>query len=442
MKKIMFLFLCYIYITTALAQQKEYSFNKSRTSQTIAKYTPGTFQVFKVVNKEISIPEYDTSMAITGQYKEMRSNFDKLHSDSIKYSSSYQLELEKYNDIDMATSKIGGFLKSSEKFKDKSHFLIDAQNIMIKYGDYLIYSNADVNKDKRKEFLTLRMDEANLRSHLIRVGNSIDANNRTPQNKSSQLSSALSRARESLQKTNKYDVAYNENGKVKTQKGLIIDSELDDLTTIEGTFSFVGTFSYISESTIKYAKNQLVETESGFPLIHNALKNEYYLDAGYMKLTYECGTNQEISDVISTINKAGYKTSDAKGDYIIHTTNGNITLTADIFEQVKKNNIIYISEISLSVKTFNSLLSEGQPFIDKLANHFNAYRSRTMTTDRLTVWKQDVTKADGIINKMKSLKGAEKENITNFNNQFPTERLKIYNDFWGVVMGSKQILGL
>jgi hypothetical protein len=251
-----------------------------------------------------------------------------------------------------------------------------------------------------------------------------------------------------------YTVAVEKMESSDSVKIYMKDTEIDDVTSLEGEFTVIGQFLIQEYNTKEFVRGQLINREflekrgeetSGkafYPLLYNQAKNEYYLDKGYVSFIYECGTKGDINSILSTINKAGFKTSDSNGDYIISTVNGNITLTADIVEAVKNGNTKYINDISSSVKTFKQLIIESQPLMDKLAGHYNAHRSRTMTNDRLALWKQDVIKADGVLKKMNSLKGAEKENIVNFNYQIPTETLKKYNDFWGVVNGSKQVLGL
>jgi hypothetical protein len=439
------------------AQTTKYTLSKSRTAPIIAKYVPGTFQAYRVVNKEVSFPIYDTISKITPEYAELSSRLEKLHNDSASYATQYQNELTAYNEISKAAEQIGNYLNKTGKFRDKSHFLAEAQTTFIKYNlDYLVYADDNVNSIRKKEFKGLRFNDIttpdSFDNHLRNVYNQIKGKSR-PYNNSSNINYDLQRTRRNLSQTQRYSITYKESGQKKQIKTYMVDSEIEDLTSIEGVFTSIGEFYFSTENTLAYLENQLIEksflesqneknSRHFSPLFYNSLKNEYYLDAGRMNFTYECGTNQEISDIITKINKAGYKTLDSKGDYIIQTPNGNITLTADILEQVKINNTKYISDISLSVKTFNSLLTESKPLIDKLANHFNAYSARTMTTDRLSIWKQDVVKADVILKKMNSLKGAEKENIYNFNNQFSNDRLKLYNDFWGVVVGSKQILGL
>jgi hypothetical protein len=232
------------------------------------------------------------------------------------------------------------------------------------------------------------------------------------------------------------------------------DYPIDDVTALEGEFIVVGEFYIHSYDSKKYTRNQLVERsiyessgeslsgKDACPLFYSSDKNEYYLDAGHIKLLYECGTNADVTSIIATINKAGFKTSDSNGDYKIQTANGNLTLTADIVEAVKNGNTKYITELSSSVKTFNQLMTESKPLVEKLAKHYSAHRAGTMTNERLAIWKQEALRADGVLKKMTSLKGAEKENIVNFNYQLSTDALNQYNEFWGVVNGSKQVLGL
>jgi hypothetical protein len=237
-------------------------------------------------------------------------------------------------------------------------------------------------------------------------------------------------------------------------KQYTVDSDVEDVASLNGKFTVIGRYYYqsykdrIAEAyqllDENYLKSKGVETyaKTFYPLLYSESNNQYYLDAGQISLIGECGTSAEVVEIISAINKAGYKTSDSNGKHIITTVNGNIILTSDILNAVQKGNTKYIDDISSSVKTFNQQLTQAQPLVDKLAGHYKAHRARTMTTDRLALWKQDFLKADGILKKMNSLKGAEKENITNFNEQFSTETLNKYNDFWGVVKGSKEVLGL
>jgi hypothetical protein len=237
-------------------------------------------------------------------------------------------------------------------------------------------------------------------------------------------------------------------------KKYTVDADVEDVASLNGKFTVIGRYYYQSykDRIAKayqlldedYLKSKGVETyaKTFYPLLYSESDNQYYLDAGQVSLIGESGTSAAVVEIISAINKAGYKTSDSNGRYIITTINGNIVLTSDILNAVQKGNTKYIDDISLSVKVFNQQLTQAQPLVDKLAGHFKAHRARTMTSDRIALWKQDVLKADGILKKMNSLKGAEKENITNFNEQFSTETLNRYNDFWGVVKGSKEVLGL
>lgn len=237
-------------------------------------------------------------------------------------------------------------------------------------------------------------------------------------------------------------------------KTYTVDSDVEDITSLTGSFTVVGRYYYQSYKDRVSEAYQLVDEESlqkkgietyaktFYPLLYNESTGEYFLDAGHVSLIGECGTSAEVAGVISTINKAGYKTSELNGRHMISTVNGNIVLTSDILNAVKNGNTKYIDEISQSVKVFKQQLTQAKPLIEKLAGHYKAHRARTMTNDRLAIWKQDLLKADGILKKMNSLKGAEKENIANFNEQFSTETLNEYNDFWGVVKGSKEVLGV
>lgn len=178
------------------------------------------------------------------------------------------------------------------------------------------------------------------------------------------------------------------------------------------------------------------------PLIYNSSTNEYYLDKGDLKLIYEAGINQEITAFLNKLQSLGYKTSDSKGDFIIHTNNGKLSLTADIVDEVNKGNNKYLEEISISVKTFNDLAQQSKPLMESLAKHFSSYQYATLTTDRLNVWKQDVLKADELNKKVNSLKGREKENIYNFQKHLDYHLIGEYNDFRDVLIASKKILGL
>jgi|GEM_PF-5424533 len=450
-KLILIILCCGTVSTACFSQNKTYTFNKTRTSQVLQTFMPGSFEVYKVSYKEVSIPLYDTINTLTPEYAQLKNDLDKLSNDSAAYTKKHQTELEKYNDMEKAAKNIDDFANSSQKYKDKSHLLAEAQATFTKYNlDYWVYADNNINSDKKREFNMMRLSESNFSNHLRKAYSKV-ASTLSPDNKADRLSYSFGTIRSKMNRIQKFQTSYKENGKTKQIKAYIIDSKVEDLTLIEGVFTIIGQFYALQENTVEYIKDQLVEKSvidkqlrdrTFNPLLYNSAKNEYYFDASSQKFTYECGINQEVSNALNLINKAGYKTSYSKSDYTIQTVNGSIVLTPDIIEQVKQNNIKYINDISLSVKTFNSLMVTAKPLTDKIVNHFNAYRSLTMTHSRLSVWKQDVINADGILKKANSLKGAEQENLYNFNNQIAIDKLRTYNDLTDVVNGSKTILGL
>lgn len=455
MNRITVLLICFCGIFfEARSQAKTYTFRKARTAQVLAKYNAGSFAVYEVIKKDFTIPLYDTITVLSERYAEIERSIEKLRADSVAAFSEYHEQLKRYDTLELTIIRIRNFIRSEAKFKRKSYLLAAAQNSLDHYQlDYLVYADGSTDIRKRKDFTAMRLNERDFHSHLQRTAQLIELNNKKAYDgKIRNVESAIKAERAKQLTMHKYEVKLRESEKVKTLSGLGIKKEVSNADSIEGTFEHLGHYAQVSKTKGNYAAGQLVEatilerekvsSQGLYGLIHDPETNKFYLDAGQISFIGECGTPQSNQDVIDAIEKAGFKTSFEKGEHRIHTTHGNIWLTDDVFAEVQKNNTKYVNEIALSVKTFNALLGEALPMTEKLINHFNAHRGGTMTEARLVTWKQDVAKADAILNKMGSLKGAERENIINFNYQIATDRLGKYNDFFAVVMGSKQILGM
>mgnify|MGYP000179801651 CR=1 FL=1 len=141
------------------------------------------------------------------------------------------------------------------------------------------------------------------------------------------------------------------------------------------------------------------------------------------------------------LNKLGFKT-EFNDDIIIYANNTKLVLTDDIYRNVEEGNINYINQIASSVRQFKSYTKKGAILTDKLVNHFSSHQNRTMTTGRLVTWKSDLKKAKNIYNKIHSLKGNNLENTINFYKHIDNKTLDEYNDFWQIVRGSGEVLGM
>lgn len=447
-----FLFFALVLITNfTSAQTKEYQMTPEYTARAIQKY-PDLLHLSDASNQTIDVPKYDTLYVQRGEYTSLLTNIESLKKDSISEAQKNEKALNDYNEVNSIIAEIDSFIKSDSKFKDKKEHLLKAQKIDQARGfSHLIYADNTINQSKIADYMSLKLDKVALENHLIQI--KIDLQNRNPKPvQYNRYSSKLNDLRIQLSKTPKNEINLTQNGSYKAN-GIILGNEIEDLTTITGTFKYKGEYYIINDYCNGYVPNQLVEKEiidknklsncvkyRASSLIEEVNTGKMYY--GTENFLYYCGNDMTTVNFAKKLNSLGYKTTLEGEDYFITTQYGKLALTSDIYENVNNGNVSYINELAQSVRNFNALVNQSVPITTNLLNHFNAYQHATLTVERLNIWKAEVTKGQNIYDKMQALKGRDMDNLYNYQKHLSTETLDKFNNFWQVLSGSKPILGM
>ena len=416
------------------AQTKEYKLTTERTREISKKHT-SLPTVYKISKMEIGTP---TKVDVPNElYTEIQNKINSLIKDSINQIESLKPDFEKYEKKIEIVSEIQKYLISTDKAKIKKEYLIKAQSISKELNlKYIIYPNKDL-------FMPLHD-----------VCNQINYNNKKP-SISRDLLFKISDARNLLKNTSKTKVVLENNNDIK-KSALILAEEVEDIKTLSGIFIAIDKEYVVLRRDFEgYNRNELIEVEVfndenipydnkrdlGFKvIIFNKVNDQYYLADRF--LLGEFALDMTLVNFENKLNKLGYKTEFQNDDVLIFVNTTKLILTNDIYQNVNNGNINYINEIANSVKQFQSYVNQATPLTDKLVNHFRAHRNRTMNATRMIQWKSDLKKSKIIYDKINSLKGNNIDNATNFNQQINVKILNIYNEFWQVLRGSEEVLGM
>lgn len=434
MKKFYLLFTIAFISSFLSAQTKEYKLIPERTSAISKKYS-SLPTVHKVLIKEIGT---QTKVDIPNEiYIDIENKINTLVKDSINQMGNLKPDFEKYEKKIEIVTEIQKYLNSNDKTKIKKQYLIKAQNISNELNlKYIIYPNKD------------------LQMPLHDICNQINYGNKKP-SISRDLILKLKEERAKLSKTSKVKQGYENNNNIKTNK-LILDQEIEDIKTLSGIFTAIDKDYFILRKDFEnFRANELVESEifnnAKIPynnkrdfgskiLIFNEVAEEYYFVDRYFLGEY--AIDMTLVKFEQKLNKLGYKTESKDSDIIIFVNKTKLILTNDIYKNVNNENPNYINEIANSVNQFQTYVNQTLPLTEKLVNHFSSYRNKSMNSTRLEQWKSDLKNAKAIYNKITSLKGNNIENAINFNQQINTKTLDKFNEFWQVLKGSEEVLGI
>lgn len=450
MQKTIYLIALILSFNFCQSQIQSYKFTPENTKANLDPYYKSGYYIYQTEKKEVAIPIYDTVEKPSEAYKIMEGKLQQNIQDSIAYITKYN----KNKEINKISENISDFFGSDSKMKTKKYFLINAQKIADKYDlPYLLYADKEFNKNKLKEF----KDVSDLSDHLINIMTDITAKYEVDENKS--ILQNLKSTRLYLKNNNKTEKKLEVIDSVKSYI-LVQGERLKDFENISGTFDDLGEYTLFREDKLfglkKMLKGQLVDSDSlkvitgdknvqGFTysyiLIKNRDKEEYYTTS--YDFLREFGINNKIDDYMNLLKNNGF-TSNLNGDIMyINTNKGKVRATYDIYEEVQKGNFNYINQVANSMIEFKRIISQqANPLSDKLANHFSAHRSGTMSASRLNTWKSDTKTAMGILKKLKSLKGNEEENEDYFLRKIDDKTTKDYLEFLEVLNGTKVVLGV
>lgn len=461
MKKILLICTTF-FIVNSFAQQSTFIFTKERSEQLKNVYHTPT--VYAVKKTQIPVSKFDTIKKITKEYAEYEIENQEYINDSL-------LSIEKFNKAKITQKTLNSisdnlklYLNSTNKYKEKKLFLITAQksadslsNANVLYAmvphkmikpaiKNVIYADNDINPNFKKDFKDINSNETIFNEHITSIINRI-ASLPYPQFNWKRQNRYSKSIGNNNGKINKYDLEFKPSESVNID-GFLVEKEVDYLSLV-GTFIKIdtilskrGTTEFlILKSNLKgfnIELNKFKET-SDF-IIQNIETKEYFLAYNGLLKTY--AIDNELFEICEKLNKKGFTTKQIGEHICIILEKQNIKLDDKIKEEVKKDNFNFITNLSKSIDRYTNLANQSKPIFERLSNHISSYEYRTLTTERLAIWKQDNLKGQDIIKQFELLHKSQNDIYYLDANVVGVENVQNYINISNAVLVSNKFIGM
>ncbi|WP_303318602.1 hypothetical protein Q4Q34_04660 [Flavivirga abyssicola] len=236
--------LTFLAVCNTYAQEKHYEFNRLNTrKQTLKGQSTSEIYVVSCLKTEASL---------NPEYTKLKSELEKVITDSISKSADYYKALDRFNDISTVKSKVLAFNSSRKSFRNKVTFLKEAQILASKHKiKDLFYSDNYINKGMKAGFLLLSLNPENMKAHLNKILLKLDNKIKVPEKPTYELIAAL---REKLSNTKKTKDIKN----LKNKKGYALQNNIVPPEEITGDFSVLGEYFVLNRPTNRFLKDQLI----------------------------------------------------------------------------------------------------------------------------------------------------------------------------------------
>ena len=256
----------------------------------------------------------------------------------------------------------------------------------------------------------------------------------------------------STKKEEKYNYELKEKEEIKSLGYQIIKPQID-FTKLNGDYKLL----YKSESLVgNLDKNQLLLIEN----LRDINKSENELKSIYNSYIFQdINTNQiyfskdktvidnysiskELKTVYKKLKEKGFITKQIESNTYIIISNKKIRISENevLLNKIQQNDYEYINKVSKSIDEFNSKVKLSKPLIIKLNNNIRAYKSGTLTYERLNSWKNENKKGKQIVNQFKKI--IEIFEVDYLHHYLSSESIQTKTDLQNSVLASDIILGM
>jgi len=453
----------------SLAQKKEFSLNSGKSIELRKTFGVSFPNVYLLTEKEFSLKKFDTIKTLTKEYIEKQKKEESIKKDSLNQFFEYSNLKKEYINLVSIKQNIDNFLNSNKRYKDKKQYLIDAQvssDSLNKYKDVLykavrtwyihrakvefIYADKNINSNKRSEYKQLKFNKNEFTEHLTQISKRIESLRKPSFNfKRPQSNSSISY---STKKEEKYNYELKEKEEIKSLGYQIIKPQID-FTKLNGDYKLL----YKSESLVgNLDKNQLLLIEN----LRDINKSENELKSIYNSYIFQdINTNQiyfskdktvidnysiskELKTVYKKLKEKGFITKQIESNTYIIISNKKIRISENevLLNKIQQNDYEYINKVSKSIDEFNSKVKLSKPLIIKLNNNIRAYKSGTLTYERLNSWKNENKKGKQIVNQFKKI--IEIFEVDYLHHYLSSESIQTKTDLQNSVLASDIILGM
>ncbi|TGV02415.1 hypothetical protein [Flavivirga rizhaonensis] len=240
--------LTFLAVCNAYSQEKHYEFNRLNTrKQTLKGQSTSEIYVVSCLKTEESL---------NPEYTKLKSELEKVITDSISKTADYYKALDRFNDISTVKSKVVAFNSSSKSFRNKVTFLKEAQILASKHNiKDLFYSDNYINKGMKAGFLLLSLNPENMKAHLNKILLKLDNKIEVPEKPTYESIAVL---REKLSNTKKTKDIKN----LKNKRGYALQNNIVPPEEITGDFSVVGEYFVLNRPTNRFLKDQLISKKT------------------------------------------------------------------------------------------------------------------------------------------------------------------------------------
>lgn len=431
------------------AQEFHFELTPLRTKEAMKKYASHP-TVYKLETSKVETVKYDTIQVENPRYKELTATINEKKESLVQAKSSYANSNKEQNWKNTIYENINSFKSQSGSFKKKKQLLIDAQSYVDSLGlNWFVYPKSFSQKIEYKK---MRLENT-LNKHLTQYTNELfrhvgesrafdDSSYQRDIRELERLLSITPKTLDSLQKS-------ESTGK---RSALLITGQVDDISTLNGNFHYV-TYDDIvvfEKAFDQYAQNEVVDkndiqvrnysryTNFLGDLMVNDETGEQYLTSSRFLADY--GVDNLLLSIEKDVKSFGYELVNIEGDMYIDTGKRKLFVTTDIFENLSKS---YIDEVRKSVDEFERLKPQYVALMEKLQNHYAAFKNFNMTTQRRATWKRDCQKGIDMLERMKSFKGRQGDSYLDFQKHFKGgDAHTKFVDFQLVVMNTRRKLGM
>ncbi|KEZ93528.1 hypothetical protein IL45_04765 [Nonlabens ulvanivorans] len=399
----------------ANAQTDTVSITPERTKAFLEEYDYKV-DIFRIENRTVEVSKLDTVKTVNPKYQEIKSKFQIINN-------------------------INSFRSDTSVFNVKKKYLENAQKIADQIGLNVFIYNIDKDKAKYKG--------EQLQKYLSDLTYSISGYNVQPMMRSVDTDKGLLRdLKYRLRHYPEFDTKIVKSDSTIKFTKLILDVTKNRLSELNGEF-------YVSNKTfIRYdqddgqnLKDEIKEwTKSEIPdhsntvktVIVNSRTGDLYLPEPSILLErYEFIVDYSVA--LKKIENYGYTIiKDGEGNRF--KVNGiTVYMTRNILKDPSK---AHVDQIASSLKKFKSTMPEADVIGTKLSKHISAYNNGTMTTTRLAQWTKDCKTGIAYNERLKRLKGWDKDVLWSISQHFDYKEIEDYTDFKQLLDGSVEILGL
>lgn len=416
-------FFTILFTSNSFAQQDlSFSINPQVNKEIYGDRTP-YLKVFHASKREVEYHPYIDGEVNTNEYNLLLAKMKENRVAYDDYKSKVSKDSIFKRDLNVIIEKINSYLTSTEKSDIKDKYLIDAQSIADRNNVEITGENTSLFAKKLNDHGVIKNDS---KTFMLYNGKKINSKKDIEFYKSQIEKIKVPDIKITYEAKNYIELLKKEKSIQKTQLGKVLSPETLKRTSyiIDNEISIVslnGEFQILPEKYMlalqdienKFVKNELTNDTKGYynigglsqeySLIKNTNTEDYYyimsdnyLDNLIMK--------ERQKELISIVNKMGYKEYQDGEDFYIKSKTSKIRLDLRTYQELKSNPN-YITILDSDQAKISSLVNQTVPHsktLDKYLSQYNIQK-KNMPTSSINSWRNATTEAQKLLSQINKL---------------------------------------